>query len=98
MSEDAGLARCTRVCRRSAWSATTTSSTGYPIFSTAVATVNMRLASVVVSTLVKAQMPVRDISGTISSATIFLRMDVPRKRMASPLVDPPPGPGTPVRQ
>ncbi|WP_284117840.1 hypothetical protein [Streptomyces fragilis] len=30
----------------------------------------------------KAQIPVRDISGTISSATIFLRMDVPRKPMA----------------
>ncbi|GAB7102878.1 hypothetical protein JCM4814A_11920 [Streptomyces phaeofaciens JCM 4814] len=51
-------------------------------------TVNSRLASRPVSTVAKPQRAVRDTSGTRSSATIFRRIDFPRKRMASPSSDP----------
>jgi hypothetical protein len=44
-----------------------------------------------VSTVAKPQIPARDTSGTRSNATIFRRMDVPRKRMASPSSSPSPG-------
>ncbi|GAA1889388.1 hypothetical protein GCM10009753_17540 [Streptantibioticus ferralitis] len=42
------------------------------------------------------QMPIRDTNGTKSSATIFRRIDFPRKRMASPTSTP--GQGLVVRQ
>ncbi|GDY67226.1 hypothetical protein SAV14893_066190 [Streptomyces avermitilis] len=55
-------------------------------------TLNSDWAARPVSTVAKHQMAVRDNSGTRSSATIFRRMDFPRKRMASPSSTPA-GPG-----
>src|SRR3954468_3826414 len=45
-------------------------------------------ASRPVITVAKAQIAVSETSGTSNSATIFLRMDFPRKRMASPTSSP----------
>ncbi|GAA0491178.1 hypothetical protein GCM10009544_59950 [Streptomyces stramineus] len=49
---------------------------------------NSRAASVPVITVAKAHRAVSDTSGTSNSATIFRRIDFPRKRMASPTSTP----------
>ena len=82
-SEPRGSARKTRVWRRSPWTARMASSRGWPTSST-----RHRAQQLLGLTAgdVGGEDPetVRETSGTSSSATIFRRMDLPRKRMASP--------------